>query len=112
MDLHVGAQICGLLGDCLNLVGGYILARDIVDREKELKAQDAWEKVVQEAEAQGVTVARQNDILRKRGDVIMAMAKAAVVRGKRGLTLLVAGFGFLVLYRILEIIPHLRVPML
>lgn len=104
MDLHLAAQICGGIGDALNLVGTWILAGDLFERVAEHSDAQKSEEFARALERLGVTApVSVGDVPARSKDIALDLAVQAVLRGRRGFRLMVCGFAFLVLYRVLEI---------
>jgi hypothetical protein len=100
----LAAQIVGALGDLLNLIGGWILALDVLWRPKELKEKKEWAEFAEEFRKAGIPAVYEELKLNDPEALEQGLTLRGVRRGKRGFVLLCVGFSCLLLYRALEIV--------
>ncbi len=110
MDFHVAAHIAGAIGDILNLVGAWILALDVIRREREWKEEKDLEEFAERVRKMdfGASVSYEDIVLTRPGAVALAQIIKTVHRGRLGLVIIIIGFTFLLLYRLLEIVAEIR----
>lgn len=102
MNIHVAAQVCGAIGDLLNLVGTWILARDLIDRKNEQADVEERNRFAEALQKLGADVPVSDEgVPATQKDIALHLVVQAVLRGRRGFRFMVAGFAFLLLYRIL-----------
>jgi hypothetical protein len=110
VNLPVLAQCFGLIGDLLNLIGAGILVRDLTRRSTERREQDAAEELASFARKRGINMSLEGLDLRnpKAVDVLAEMVDKRTERlGRFGFRFIFAGFAFLALYRIAELLDSL-----
>ncbi len=108
--LPVLAQGFGLIGDLLNLIGAFILVRDLTRRPAERREQNAAEELAEFARKRGINMGLEGLDLRdpKAAEALAEMVdKRAERLGRVGFRFLFAGFAFLALYRGAEILESL-----
>lgn len=104
MDFGVIGQFSGLIGDGLNLVGAYILAKDMLDRDREFLEKSDLEQLVSQLKEEGIPAVYDGIALSRPNAVSLTLIVKAVKRGRIGFSFIAVGFVFLIAYRILELI--------
>jgi hypothetical protein len=103
MDWHVASHTAGALGDALNLLGSWILARDVLSRDKHWTEQKELEDFADHFAKAGIPTVYKDIKITDPGAIALAMISRTVRRGKVGFTILAAGFFCLLVYHGIEL---------
>jgi hypothetical protein len=98
------AHLIGSVGETLNLVGAYVLARDLLYRQNEFEEHEKLEEVSRWLHTNSISLRLEKADLGSPGAAALIVVRRAVQLGKRGLRWLKWGFAFLILYHVLSII--------
>jgi len=94
-DLRLISYVLAIAGDAFNTAGAFVLAWDVLGREREHKTLEAAVRFVNKLRTAGSLVGVE--------DPEMVLIRDAVRLGRRGCILIFVGFMLLVLHRALEI---------
>jgi hypothetical protein len=103
MNLQIIGHSAGLFGDALNLLGAYILAKDVLDREREWAEEKDLEELGKQLREAGIPAIYEGIPITRPNAVALSIVVRAVKRGRVGFTLMGIGFVFLIVYRVCEL---------